>query len=138
MIPVRTPGTIDLVPNKPLTQHRSVRIDDPEWEDLDAAAQASGLDRAKVINGLLADWMGRPGAEPPPKPPAELMEKIVSARLVREAEIERVALSMPCPTCSVQDGPCVMGRRRRSGETMHRTRVAAAAKAIDETASPEA
>ena len=50
---VRTPGRLARVPNKPRTQHRSVRVDDPEWDDAEEATAAMGTDRAKVINQFL-------------------------------------------------------------------------------------
>jgi hypothetical protein len=58
------------VPNAPKTQHRSVRIDDIDWEDLEREAKAMGLDRAKVINGLIQYWLRRPGAKLPKRPDA--------------------------------------------------------------------
>jgi len=35
--------TIARVPNQPKTPHRSVRVDDDDWSDLDAAASARSL-----------------------------------------------------------------------------------------------
>lgn len=81
---VRTPATIDRVPNKPKTQHRSVRIDDPEWEDGEAAADHFDTDRAKVINQLLKWWLRRPGAKLPERPSPELMAQIVERRRASE------------------------------------------------------
>jgi hypothetical protein len=62
------------VPNKPRTQHRSIRIDDPEWDDGEVAAEKMDTDRAKVINGLYRWWLRRPGAKLPERPPAELLD----------------------------------------------------------------
>jgi hypothetical protein len=83
--PVRTPGSIDGVPNKPRTQHRSVRVDDPEWDDLERGAKDFGLDRAKIINQLINWWLGRPGAALPERPSPARMDEIVRARLSRPA-----------------------------------------------------
>jgi hypothetical protein len=58
------------VPNKPRTQHRSVRVDDPEWDDAGRAASRMGTDRAKVINQFLRWYLRRPGAKLPERPPA--------------------------------------------------------------------
>ncbi|MGI5161428.1 hypothetical protein [Microbispora sp. CA-102843] len=68
------------MPNKPRTQHRSVRVDDPEWADLDAAAQLDDSDRAKIINAYIAFHLRRPGAELPPRPTEEQMAEIVARR----------------------------------------------------------
>ena len=56
------------MPNKPKTQHRSVRIGDDEWRDLLAAAQTQGTDRAGAINDLVAWYLRRPGATMPKRP----------------------------------------------------------------------
>jgi hypothetical protein len=58
------------VPNKPRTQHRSVRVDDPEWDDAGHATARMGTDRAKVINQFLRWYLRRPGARLPERPPA--------------------------------------------------------------------
>jgi hypothetical protein len=65
MKPVRT---LEAVPNKPRTQHRSVRVPDEEWADLDMAASSVGADRAKVINQLIRWYLQRPGADLPERP----------------------------------------------------------------------
>ena len=65
---LRTPGTIDRVPNQPRTQHRSVRVDDEDWTDADAAAKSMGTDRAKVINQFIRWYLRRPGAKLPERP----------------------------------------------------------------------
>ncbi|GAA4098671.1 hypothetical protein [Actinomadura miaoliensis] len=56
------------MPNKPRTQHRSIRIDDAEWEDAEAATAMMGTDRAKVINQFLRWYLRRPGAKLPDRP----------------------------------------------------------------------
>ena len=66
---VRTPGTLDRVPNQPKTQHRSVRIDDPEWEEAETATKSMGTDRAKIINQFIRWYLRRPGATLPERPP---------------------------------------------------------------------
>ena len=67
---VRTPGRLGRVPNKPKTQHRSVRIDDPEWNDAEQATRRMGTDRAKIINQFIRWYLRRPGAKLPERPPA--------------------------------------------------------------------
>ena len=54
------------MPNAPKTKHRSVRIDDPEWDDLEK--RAPGGDRSAVIKELLAWYLRRPGAKLPKRP----------------------------------------------------------------------
>jgi hypothetical protein len=56
------------MPNKPKTQHRSVRIGDDDWRDLLAAAKVQGTDRAGAINELIAWYLRRPGATMPKRP----------------------------------------------------------------------
>lgn len=56
------------MPNAPKTQHRSVRISDDDWRDLETAADAAGMDRAKVINRLVRWYLRRPDAELPQRP----------------------------------------------------------------------
>lgn len=62
---VRTPGTIRHVPNQPRTQHRSVRISDQDWGDLDDAAKSAGTDRGTLIKQFIRWYLHRPGAELP-------------------------------------------------------------------------
>lgn len=85
---VRTPETIGRVPNKPRTQHRSVRIDDPEWDDLEVGAKDFDLDRAKVINQLIGWWLRRPGAVLPDRPSRERIAEIVKQRQAKEPRTE--------------------------------------------------
>ncbi len=67
---VSTPGRLRTVPNQPKTQHRSVRIEDEDWADADAASKRMGTDRAKIINQFIRWYLRRPGAELPERPPA--------------------------------------------------------------------
>lgn len=67
---VRTPGRLDGVPNKPGTQHRSVRISDEDWDDLEAATGEFGSDRGTVIKQFIRWYLRRPGAELPERPAA--------------------------------------------------------------------
>jgi hypothetical protein len=67
---VRTAERLGRVPNKPRTQHRSVRVDDAEWDDAEQATAEMGTDRAKVINQFLRWYLRRPGARLPERPPA--------------------------------------------------------------------
>ncbi len=69
-MPTATRAYRDRVPNKPKTQHRSVRVDDADWADLGAAAERQGTDRAKVLNQFIAWYLRRPDAELPERPPA--------------------------------------------------------------------
>ena len=56
------------MPNAPKTQHRSVRVSDEDWADLEAATAVAGTDRAKVINQLIHWYLRRPGAKLPERP----------------------------------------------------------------------
>jgi hypothetical protein len=56
------------VPNKPGTQHRSVRISDEDWDDLEAATAAAGSDRGTLIKQFIRWYLRRPGAKLPERP----------------------------------------------------------------------
>ncbi|MFF7142270.1 hypothetical protein ACFZB5_13610 [Streptomyces nodosus] len=56
------------MPDKPKTQHRSVRISDDDWRDLLAAARTQGSDRGRVIKDLVAWYLRRPGTTQPKRP----------------------------------------------------------------------
>ncbi|HEY1344631.1 MAG TPA: hypothetical protein VGF54_06590, partial [Streptosporangiaceae bacterium] len=58
------------VPNKPRTQHRSVRVGDEDWADLETASGSLGADRATVIRQFIHWYLRRPGAKLPERPPA--------------------------------------------------------------------
>jgi hypothetical protein len=119
LIPVHTPGTIGHVPNKPKTQHRSMRVDTPEWSDLEIGAEDIDLDRSKVINQLVKWWLRRPGVELPDRPSAERMDEIITARIL--------APTVECPTCGVTSGQCLAGKPKQPTEAIHRSRLDAAA-----------
>jgi hypothetical protein len=68
LISVRTPEKIGGVPNKPGTQHRSVRISDEDWTDLEAATGRHGSDRGTVIKQFIRWYLRRPGAKLPQRP----------------------------------------------------------------------
>ena len=56
------------MPNKPGTQHRSVRISDEDWTDLEAATGTLGSDRGTVIKQFIRWYLRRPGAKLPERP----------------------------------------------------------------------
>jgi hypothetical protein len=58
------------MPNVPKTQHRSVRVADDDWADLDTRTSEVGTNRAAVINQLIAWYLRRDGAKLPARPPA--------------------------------------------------------------------
>lgn len=68
MIPVRTPGKIGRVPNKPGTQHRSVRVSDEDWADMLPATAELATDRGTVIKQFIRWYLRRPGAKMPTRP----------------------------------------------------------------------
>lgn len=59
------------MPDQPATPHRSIRVDDADWRDLNAHATAAGTDRAKLINAFIRWYLRRPGARLPPRPPTK-------------------------------------------------------------------
>jgi len=67
---VRTPGRLGTVPNQPRTQHRSVRISDEDWTDLEAATGTLGADRGTAIKQFIRWYLRRPGATLPERPAA--------------------------------------------------------------------
>ena len=77
---VRTPLRLGAVPNKPRTQHRSVRIDDADWTDLDAVAALQGTDRAKILNAYVQWHLHRPDAKLPERPTEEQVADVVARR----------------------------------------------------------
>lgn len=56
------------MPNKPGTQHRSVRISDEDWSDFDVAAKSLGSDRGTVIKEFIRWYLRRPKAKMPQRP----------------------------------------------------------------------
>jgi hypothetical protein len=68
LISVRTPDTLRPVPNKPGTQHRSVRVSDDDWGDFDEAAKREDTDRGTVIKQFIRWYLRRPGARLPKRP----------------------------------------------------------------------
>jgi hypothetical protein len=57
------------VPNKPGTQHRSVRVSDEDWADLADVTTGIGTDRGTVIKQFIRWYLRRPGAKLPERPP---------------------------------------------------------------------
>lgn len=54
------------MPNAPKTPHRQVRIDGPDWTDLDAATSALGADdRSDFIRQCVQYALRRPGVRQP-------------------------------------------------------------------------
>ena len=66
---VRTPVTLDRVPDKPKNKHRMVRFSDEDWALLGALAEQMGTDRSAVLRQLAQWWMRR-GVRLPDRPPA--------------------------------------------------------------------
>ena len=57
------------MPNRPGTQHRSVRISDEDWTDLETATGELRSDRGTVIKQFIRWYLRRPGAKLPERPP---------------------------------------------------------------------
>lgn len=53
-----------------ITKHRSIRLEDDLWRDLDPAARAVGYDRSGVIRQFVRWYLRRPGAKLPQRPAA--------------------------------------------------------------------
>jgi hypothetical protein len=64
------------VPNKPKTQHRSVRVDDPDWNDLGTATKHMDSDRAKALNQFIHWYLRRPGARLPDRPAKDFTDTL--------------------------------------------------------------
>lgn len=58
----------ETMPNKPATQHRSVRISNELWAKADDVARSASTDRAAVINAFLRWYVKEPGAKLPTRP----------------------------------------------------------------------
>lgn len=58
------------MPNRPATQHRSVRVPDDRWTAAADSTAALGMDRATYINLCLAWLNHEPGVKRPQRPPA--------------------------------------------------------------------
>ena len=54
------------MPNKPGTQHRSRRVSDDDWADLETATGTLGSDRGTVIKQFIRWYLRRPGGAAPP------------------------------------------------------------------------
>lgn len=65
---VRTPGRLAGVPNKPGNKHRSVRVSNEDWADLETATGAFNSDRGTVIKQFIRWYLRRPGATLPRRP----------------------------------------------------------------------
>lgn len=63
---VRTPGRLGTVAK---TQHRSVRVSDEDWADLETVTHTVASDRGTVIKQFIRWYLRRPGAKLPERPP---------------------------------------------------------------------
>lgn len=52
-------ATIGVMPNKPKTPHRTIRIDDALWTAAQAAAEAEGKTLSEVIRAALTRYVKR-------------------------------------------------------------------------------
>lgn len=77
----------DLVPNKPKTQNRTMRVDDPVWEGAGVFAEAIGTDRTKLANLFFEYCVGRAGVQfPQPLGPEVFAPLLADAAVRAEAE----------------------------------------------------
>ncbi|MUN41439.1 hypothetical protein [Actinomadura litoris] len=118
---------------QPGRQHRSVTLSDDNWEPGELIAEAMGTTRSQLVEALWAYFMRRPGAELPERPPQELIDRADAAWEERKARIRARALTLPCPSCKVESGPCLAGKAKRPTNTMiHRPRLIKAGAEIAE------
>lgn len=50
------------------TPHRSIRLEQDLWDDLDVAAKTHGYDRSSLIRQFVRWYLRVPGAQLPPRP----------------------------------------------------------------------
>lgn len=72
------------VPNAPRTQHRSVRVDNDDWADFEAAAKLAGTDRAKLLNAFIRWYLHRPNSPRIDRPAKEQVAKAVEQRKAQD------------------------------------------------------
>ncbi|MGH3266025.1 MAG: hypothetical protein ACRDNS_28990 [Trebonia sp.] len=65
--PVRCANVADET-NWKITKHRSIRLEDDLWRDLEPAAKAVGYDRSGVIRQFVRWYLRIPGAKLPQRP----------------------------------------------------------------------
>lgn len=53
------------------TPHRSIRLEQDLWDELNKAAKAAGYDRSALIRQLIRWYLGVPGAQLPTRPVAD-------------------------------------------------------------------
>lgn len=77
------------MPNKPKTQHRSIRVSDDKWDTLGKVAEAMGVDRAKAINHFIDWYLREAGAKLPERPSREQRDAAWQAvKAARDAKSE--------------------------------------------------
>ncbi|SNT14695.1 hypothetical protein SAMN05443665_101768 [Actinomadura meyerae] len=114
-------------------KYRSVAIDDLPWDIGEYPTRQMETSRNSIIEQLFAWWLRLPGAKLPERPDPELMKKLIDAWQRRQETIRATAYTMPCAECGVQQGPCITAERKLITETIHKPRLEAATKRVDET-----
>jgi hypothetical protein len=73
----RVPENIPVVPNQPRPgrKHRSVLLQEDDWEAGEAITKAMGTNRSAVIEQFLHWYFRKPEAELPQRPPAQVIEQ---------------------------------------------------------------
>lgn len=113
-------------------RYRSVAVDDLAWDVAEQPVSQMQTSRNSVIEQLFAWWLRLPGAKLPERPDPELMKQVIDAWYRRQETIRATAYAMPCPECHVKQGPCITGKRRLVTETIHKPRLEAATKRVDQ------
>lgn len=67
--PVRCGGVADDSTWK-ITKHRSIRLEDGLWQELEPAARSAGFDRSGLIRQFVRWYLRVPGAKLPQRPDA--------------------------------------------------------------------
>lgn len=105
---------------------QTTRVPQADWDVLD---ELYGRETSQVIRDFVSWHLRKPGAKLPARPSAEALEQAL-AKAQRLQLIREFALTLPCPACKVESGPCVTGKRLL--ETIHRPRLDAATALYDE------
>lgn len=139
---VQAPEKIRVVPSQPSygRRKRGLLFWDDDFEPSRHALEQMGASPNPRFEEFLAWFMRRPGAELPERPPQELIDEADEAWAQRKARIHERALSIACPSCGVDSGPCMRGKGRgkRPSEQIHMPRVINATKALDDEAKAKA
>lgn len=142
MIAIHAPEKIAAVPSQPSygRRKRGLLFWDDDFEPSRYATERMGTSPNPKFEEFLAWFMRRPGAELPERPPQRLIVEADADWASRKARIRERALSIKCPSCRVDSGPCMRGKGRgkRPTEQIHMPRVIKATKELDNETKAQA